>query len=152
VSCGGSEPPVDDDFVGGRIEAGSPAKFTSTLRSLRGKPVVVNFWATWCEPCKKEMPRLVAAAERYEGRIEFLGIDVQDDPDAAADFVRRYRMPFPSLSDQQGEIRRKEGLLGLPVTQFYDAEGDLALEHNGELSSDELADGIADVLRKRAES
>ncbi len=121
----------------------------AALRELRGTPVVVNYWATWCEPCKAEMPRLVAAHEKYKGRVAFLGIDVQDDPDAAVDFVRRYRMPFLSLADRGGDIRRKESILGLPVTQFYDADGDVAFVHNGEIRSDELEEKIEGLLPKR---
>jgi cytochrome c biogenesis protein CcmG, thiol:disulfide interchange protein DsbE len=119
------------------------------LRASRGKPVVVNFWATWCDPCKKEMPRLVSAHEKYEGRVAFLGIDVQDDPDAAVDFARRYRIPFRSLADRAGDIRRKEKILGLPVTQFYDEDGDLAFVHNGEIRSDELEEKIEELLPDR---
>jgi len=119
------------------------------LRGFRGKPAVVNYWATWCDPCKKEMPRLVAAYEKYKGRVAFLGIDVQDDPDAAPDFARRYRIPFRSLADRAGDIRRKEKILGLPVTQFYDDDGDLAFVHNGEIRSDELEEKIEELLPSR---
>lgn len=130
----------------GEIDEGSPGVFSSTLRSLRGKPVVVNFWATWCEPCKREMPRIVAAAKKYEGRVHFLGVDVEDDVKAAAAFARRYEMPFRSLSDPDGTIRRDQKLLGLPVTQFYSAEGDLSFLQNGEISAKDLDRKIRDVL------
>ena len=130
----------------GEISEGSPNVFDSTLRSLRGKPVVVNFWATWCEPCKSEMPRIVAAAEKYEGRVHFLGVDVEDDVKAAAAFARRYKMTFRNLSDPDGTIRRDQKLLGLPVTQFYSAEGELSFLQNGEISAKDLDRKIGDVL------
>jgi cytochrome c biogenesis protein CcmG, thiol:disulfide interchange protein DsbE len=145
-SCGGSEPTVDGTFAAS-IDPGSPSAMADALRGFRGKPAVVNFWATWCDPCKKEMPRLVTAYEKYKGRVAFLGIDVQDDPDAAPAFARRYRIPFRSLADRAGDIRRKEKILGLPVTQFYDDDGDLAFVHNGEIRSDELEEKIEELLR-----
>ncbi len=91
----------------------------------------------------------MAAYEKYKGRVAFLGIDVQDDPDAAPDFARRYRIPFRSLADRAGDIRRKEKILGLPVTQFYDDDGDLAFVHNGEIRSDELEEKIEELLPSR---
>ena len=136
----GSEPSI------GEIDKGTPSVFDSTLRALRGKPVVVNFWATWCEPCKEEMPRIVAAARRYAGRVHFLGVDVEDDLGAAASFARRYEMTFRSLADPDGKIRRAQRLLGLPVTQFYSSDGELNFMHNGEISAQELEEKIQDVL------
>jgi thiol-disulfide isomerase/thioredoxin len=131
----------------GDIIAGSPSKLGATLRSMRGEPVVVNYWATWCEPCKVEMPRIVDASEKYSGRVGFLGVNVEDDVQAAEEFVRRYKIPFRSVADPQGKIRRDEKVLGLPVTQFYDADGKLALVHQGEIKADELEEKIEEVLR-----
>jgi cytochrome c biogenesis protein CcmG/thiol:disulfide interchange protein DsbE len=136
----GSNPSIGD------IDRGTPTIFDSTLQSLRGKPIVVNFWATWCEPCKSELPRIVAAARKYAGRVHFLGVDVEDDPKTAASFVRRYEMTFRSLADPDGRIRRDQDLLGLPVTQFYSAAGELNFLHNGEISAEELEEKIEDVL------
>jgi thiol-disulfide isomerase/thioredoxin len=125
---------------------GTPTKLDDTLRSLRGKPVVVNYWATWCGPCKSEMPRLVAAAEKYAGRVHFLGVDVQDSAASAADFIRRYKIPFRSLSDPDGDIRDAQKLVGLPETQFYSEDGELAFLHRGEIDADELNEKIEDLL------
>jgi hypothetical protein len=97
------------------------------------------------------MPRIVDAAEKYEGRVHFLGVDVEDDGKAAASFARRYGMTFRNLSDPDGEIRRDQDLLGLPVTQFYSANGDLSFIHNGEISAKELEDKIEDVLALKGE-
>lgn len=131
----------------GKIVDGSTKIFATELEDAKGAPVVVNFWATWCDPCKAEMPRLVDAARKYEGKVAFLGVDVQDDPIAADRFVRRYGMNFKSLTDRTGQIRNKEKILGLPVTQFYDSEGELALQHQGEIKAGELEDKIEEVLR-----
>jgi thiol-disulfide isomerase/thioredoxin len=129
------------------ISPGSPELFESTIDAYRGKPVVVNFWATWCGPCETEMPHIVAAAKRYEGRVEFLGVDVQDDPEAASEFAEQYDIPFKSLEDPQREIVRAQRLLGLPGTQFYDADGELAFVKQGEIKNDELLEKIEEVLR-----
>lgn len=136
---------------GGSIDAGSPSAFDSALRSLRGKPVVVNYWATWCEPCKSEMPRIVAAAKKYSGRVHFLGVDVEDDTKTAASFARRYGMTFRSLSDPDGKIRRDQDILGLPVTVFYAADGELKFLHNGEIFEKELETKIEEVLALAAD-
>jgi cytochrome c biogenesis protein CcmG, thiol:disulfide interchange protein DsbE len=140
---GGAKPGVNSS----KIVEGSPSKLKTTLASMRGKPVVVNYWATWCGPCKSEMPRIVAAATEYAGKVSFLGVDVQDDTASAADFIRRYKMPFRSLSDPDGKIREAETIRGLPVTQFYSATGELSFEHNGEISDADLQDRIDEVLR-----
>jgi cytochrome c biogenesis protein CcmG/thiol:disulfide interchange protein DsbE len=129
------------------LAPGSSAKLKSTLRDLRGKPVVVNYWATWCGPCKLEMPRIVAAAKKYDDRVHFLGVDVEDDARSAADFVERYHMTFRSLADPKGEIRKSETLLGLPVTQFYGADGKLKFVHQGEIKRSDLEEKIEEVLR-----
>jgi thiol-disulfide isomerase/thioredoxin len=132
----------------GAIREGSVAKFRSTLRSMRGKPVVVNYWATWCEPCKAETPRLVRAAHEYEGRVRFLGVDVQDDSVAARRFVRVFRVPYPSLTDPMRKIlRSQKRIVGLPVTQFYEADGKLAFVHFGEIKADDLEEKIRELLR-----
>jgi hypothetical protein len=92
------------------------------------------------------MPRLVAAAEKYGDRVTFLGVNVEDEPGAAARFVDRFEMRFESIGDPKGEIRRAERILGLPVTQFYGSDGELAFLHNGEIDADELETKIEGVL------
>jgi thiol-disulfide isomerase/thioredoxin len=141
VACGGGPAtPV------GNIDPGSPETLESKLRAFRGKPAVVNFWATWCEPCKNEMPRIVAAARKYKGRVHFLGVDVEDDTQAAARFAKRYNMPFRSIADTNGAIRRDASVVGLPETQFYSADGDLSFAHKGEIEAQELEDKIDDII------
>jgi thiol-disulfide isomerase/thioredoxin len=125
----------------------SPGPGVDELVIPKGKPAVVNYWATWCIPCKEEMPRVVAAAKRYEGRVTFLGVNVEDDAKLAASFEREYKVPFESVPDRDGKIRDDEGILGLPVTQFYDASGELAFVHQGEIDTEDLNDRIEEVLR-----
>jgi thiol-disulfide isomerase/thioredoxin len=142
-SCsGGSDGSADNG--GGDPPA---SLLADALASFEGEVVVVNFWATWCEPCKVEMPHIVKAAAAYEGRVRFLGVNVEDDVEAAADFAKRYGMRFRSISDPAGDIRRAERLLGLPATQFYDASGELAFLKQGEIKADELDEKIEQTLR-----
>lgn len=126
---------------------GSVERFEETLETMRGKPVVVNYWATWCAPCKEEMPRLVAAARTYRGKVRFLGVDVQDDRAAARRFADTYKMPFTSLADPQRAIVRDQKILGLPVTQFFRADGELAFVHSGEIEAAELEEKIEELIR-----
>jgi cytochrome c biogenesis protein CcmG/thiol:disulfide interchange protein DsbE len=110
--------------------------------------VIVNIWASWCGPCREEAPLLAAAARRYGDRIQFLGVDILDTKDAAARFAEQFRVPYPSLFDQQGAIRDSMGFLGQPVTQFYDTEGKRVETHVGPLDQQSLTAGIAELLSR----
>ncbi len=131
----------------GAVVDSTPEGYRATVKSLAARPVVVNFWASWCTPCEEEMPVIVAAAHRYRGRVNFLGVDGQDDPAAAKRFLNRHKMPFPSLGDPRGEIIRAEKLGGLPETKFYRKGGELALVHRGQIDADELEEKIRELIR-----
>src|SRR5690242_583088 len=93
------------------------AGFRTILVSLRGKPVVVNVWASWCGPCIKEAPGLAQLARTYGGRVTFVGIDSQDLTIAAARrFILKYGWTYPSLFDPDGSLERALGYIGQPVT------------------------------------
>jgi thiol-disulfide isomerase/thioredoxin len=100
-----------------------PASFQRMLTSLRGTPVVVNVWASWCGPCTKEAPDLADAAKRYAGRVQFVGIDVLDHAVPARAFIEKYGWVYPSVFDPTGAIRNDMGFLGQPDTVFYDRAG-----------------------------
>lgn len=102
-----------------------------TVESLRGKPAVVNFWASWCEPCRKEADDLRRFHERNRDRVSMVGVSYTDDPKGARDFVERYRWTFPNLSDPEGLAGSRYGLVGLPVTVILDAEGRIAKQLRG---------------------
>ena len=121
------------------------AGYDALLGDLRGTPVVVNFWASWCQPCKAEAPRFAAAAAEYGDRVQFVGVDILDDRGSAADFLDRYGIPYPSLFDPSGAIRTDLGSIGQPVTVFYDAEGNLVTKVDGEISDDDLATNLASI-------
>jgi cytochrome c biogenesis protein CcmG, thiol:disulfide interchange protein DsbE len=116
------------------------------LRSLRGRPVVLNFWASWCIPCAHEAPRLVASAKAHAGRVLFLGADVQDFPSDARKFLRRFHVNYVSVRDGASATYDAYGLTGLPESYFLDASGRIVAHKIGEISTTELEDGIRQVL------
>jgi cytochrome c biogenesis protein CcmG/thiol:disulfide interchange protein DsbE len=118
--------------------------FRSLLDGLRGTPVVVNLWASWCEPCEREMPRLSAAAVEHAG-VQFLGVDTLDSRSGAESFITRHAVPFPSLFDPDGAIRTDLGSFGLPVTVFFDADGNQVAKVDGELSQSALDEHLNEI-------
>jgi len=117
------------------------------LRSLRGRPVVLNFWASWCIPCAHEAPRLVAAAKEHEGRVLFLGVDVKDFSSDARKFLRRFHFNYVSVHDGGSDTYDAYGLSGLPESYFLDAGGRIVVHKIGEISANELEGGIRQALR-----
>lgn len=89
--------------------------------SLRGKPLVINFWASWCQPCKEEAPLLEKQWQKYRDRgITVVGVNVQDSTEAAAEFAREYGLTFPLVRDVDLVLYRKLGVRGMPETFFID--------------------------------
>jgi cytochrome c biogenesis protein CcmG, thiol:disulfide interchange protein DsbE len=117
-----------------------------SLRELRRYPVVINFWASWCGPCKDEAPRLVASAKRHAGEVVFLGIDVQDFESDARRFLERYRTNYVSVRDGGDSTYENYGLTGLPETYYLDARGRIVAHELGEVSPEELEAGIAQAI------
>jgi cytochrome c biogenesis protein CcmG, thiol:disulfide interchange protein DsbE len=90
----------------------------------RGDVVVVNFWASWCGPCRREQPGLQRLHEEYGGRgVTFLGIDFKDDPAAARTYLTEFGVTYPSVADQDGRLAHLFGIPYLPATIVVDAEG-----------------------------
>lgn len=91
---------------------------------LRGRPVVVNLWATWCSPCRKEMPQFVEAYDRYEDEgLEIIALNVQESPSIIQPFVDDFGIDFPVALDKNGRVSDDYRILGLPMTYFVDREG-----------------------------
>jgi len=119
--------------------------YTALLADLRGTPVVVNVWASWCGPCRLEAPELTEVATEYDD-VRFLGLDVLDArPDARA-FIQEFGWPYPSLFDRTGAIRDRLGLIGQPVTIFYDAEGVLVDTHVGSITIEQLTAQVESLV------
>lgn len=114
---------------------------------LAGKVLVLNAWATWCQPCEQEQPDLVTVANRYADRgVVFLGIDHQDGVAAAREWVRRFDVPYPSISDQAGRIAADLGYVGLPDTYVVDATGTIRYAINGATTTAQLSELLDRVV------
>lgn len=101
-----------------------PAGGRLTLSALRGHPVVVNFWGSWCGPCRAEMPLLVKAWRTYAARgVVIVGFDVDDTPAEARRFLEEYHVDYPIVTVPNERLPRAYGVIGLPTTVFVDAAG-----------------------------
>jgi cytochrome c biogenesis protein CcmG, thiol:disulfide interchange protein DsbE len=109
------------------------------LTSLHDKVVLINFWATWCDPCKRELPRLQRAWQRYRSRdVVFVGVDAQDFDDGARRAIRKYGMTYPVVYDGAGKVLARYGGLPLPKTFVLDRRGRIVDFHLGELDDPDI--------------
>ena len=117
------------------------------LASLRGVPLVVNVWASWCPPCVAEMPLLEQAATDLVNQVQFLGINIQDDRESALLMLTDMGVSFPSVEDRRGDTRAPLLIPGPPVTYFVTADGVIAGRWDGQIQDrDQLSDLIAEYL------
>lgn len=116
---------------GSELIPGGLPRYEAELRALRGLPVVVNLWASWCAPCRFELPFLQEVASEQGKEIAFLGVDVGDERAAAQRTAEEFFMPYPSIEDPRTTIRAKLGARGLPATAFYRPDGELEYVHQG---------------------
>jgi cytochrome c biogenesis protein CcmG/thiol:disulfide interchange protein DsbE len=124
------------------LRPGGAKALDAELRELRGTPVVVNLWASWCDPCRFELPYLQRQALARGARVAFLGVNTNDNRDDARKLAARFPMPYPSFEDPRLAVAGRYGARGLPATAFYDARGKLTV-HQGVFSSEaKLRDAI----------
>lgn len=121
--------------------------FEGILVGLRGRPVVVNVWASWCGPCRVEAPLLQRAARHYGSDVVFLGVDSKDQRGAARSFLRHYGISYPNLFDGSGAIRHALELRGFPTTYIFDRQGSLVASVVGGISEQTLAARVTDASR-----
>jgi cytochrome c biogenesis protein CcmG/thiol:disulfide interchange protein DsbE len=131
---------------GDRLVSGGTSAFGSQLRALRGHPVVVNVWASWCEPCRMEFPYLQRLSAKYGKRVAFVGVDTNDNDAAARTFLAELPLPYPSYTDPNEDIAQSVGAtVGLPDTAYYDASGKQVFVKQGQYASE--GDFAADIKR-----
>lgn len=149
----------DNDVTGALREGGTPAAPVFSLErldadgelalaSLRGKAVVLNFWASWCVPCRDEMPLLEEGWQRWRERgVVFVGIDVDDFRGDARDFLDETGVTYPNVYDGNGSLVGRYGVTGYPETYFIDADGDVVYRIAGPVDEeDDLDEGIERAL------
>ena len=125
---------------------GGPSAFDARLRELRGHPVVINKWASWCGPCRAEFPMFQQLGTSRGKEVAFLGVNARDKRPAAEDFAARYPVPYPSYDDPEEEIARAlKAPSNFPVTLFVDEQGKTVFTHQGGYRS--AGDLSADIDR-----
>lgn len=119
-----------------RLLGGEADAFRARLRQLRGHPVVVNKWASWCGPCRAEFPFFQRLSTELGRRVAFIGVNSNDNDGDAGAFLKRYPVSYPSYSDPDQTVAKVFAApLGFPSTAFYDARGKLTYVHQGGYSS-----------------
>lgn len=120
---------------------------TLSAASLRGKPVYLNFFATWCPPCNKEAPDVNALQKQFAPRgLRVVGIDELENARQAAGFVRKYALVYPAVADDDGTLQGLYNVNGLPVHVFIDRSGVIRKIVRGEMSKNEIASAIQSIL------
>lgn len=113
------------------------------LEELEGTPLVLNFWASWCTPCREEAPLLEASWGRYGKRgVLFLGLDMQDFSEDARSFLREFSITYPTIREPGNEVARSYGATGVPETYFIDIDGRVVGHVTGVVTRRQLANGI----------
>ena len=123
----------------------NPAR-TLALATFRGKPLVINFWASWCVPCQTEMPLLEQAYRAEHGRVQFLGIDANDTSGPARAFLAQVHVTYPTVADNKGDVAIRYGLFGLPTTVFVSASGKVVGRSIGQLHADTLRAALEEAF------
>ena len=144
VGRGSTAPEIDlPTLAGGRVK----------LSALKGHPVVITFWGTWCPPCREEFPALVAAQKRYRAAgLVVLAVNQRDQElttKAVQDFVTEFAVDFPVALDARGRTRRSFRLVGLPTTVFLDSSGVIRVVHPGPITHAELTDALSAIVAPR---
>jgi cytochrome c biogenesis protein CcmG/thiol:disulfide interchange protein DsbE len=113
-----------------------------TLASLRGKPAVINFWASWCSPCRQEAPALESLARSLHGRAHLVGVDWTDGLGGARSYVSQYHWTFPNLRDPDGVVGNSYGIQGMPTTFILNSHGTITDVLRGPQSLESLRQAL----------
>ena len=148
--------PSDEPGTTVEAEGHMPAISSATLNGegispdlYRGKVVLVNFWATWCGPCREEQPALQRLWEEYQDRgVQFIGVDFMDDDAAGREYLREFGVTYPSVTDD-GQLSNGFAIPYLPATVIVDREGEMRYRLLGAQSEDSLRPPLEELLAGR---
>ncbi len=123
---------------------------TVTLAEYRGRPLLLNFWATWCKPCRAEMTDIIAAYNAHQD-LQVLAINLTDQERMkdVRTFVSELQMPFPVLLDEKGKVRKSYALRGVPTSVFIDSSGVVRFVNPGPITRELIERGLATILPAR---
>jgi thiol-disulfide isomerase/thioredoxin len=132
-------PPLNGLYAqGNELIGGGKDAFEARLAELKGTPLVINKWASWCGPCQAEFPIFQAATLTHGKEVGFIGLNSQDKDPAARNFLAKRPLPFPSYTDPASEIAYdREIAAGFPMTQFIGRDGEVAFTHTGPYTSED---------------
>jgi peroxiredoxin len=122
---------------------------TARLSDYRGSPVLLNFWASWCKPCRGEMSDIIAAYDAHKDQhLQVLAINLTDQEHMsdARRFVNELQLPFPVLLDEKGKVRRSYALRGVPTSVFIDSSGVVRIVNPGPITRELIERGLAAIL------
>jgi peroxiredoxin len=118
-----------------------------SLSDFAGQPLMINFWATWCAPCRLEMPELQKAQETHQDQgLVVLAVNAQEDPQQVREFIDELGLTFTPLLDSDGAVGRAYGALGLPSTYFVEPSGEVSAVHRGILSKEQIETYLTQIL------
>jgi cytochrome c biogenesis protein CcmG, thiol:disulfide interchange protein DsbE len=132
AGCNSDSGAPSANFFAGGVDA-----YQKKIKEERGKPVVVNKWASWCGPCRLEFPLFREQAEKRKGEVVFIGVNSNDSRSGAEDFLKEEPVPFKHFEDPQLEIAALLRAVAFPSTAFYDSKGQLEFVHQGPYKTEE---------------
>jgi cytochrome c biogenesis protein CcmG, thiol:disulfide interchange protein DsbE len=120
---------------------------TLALASLRGKPVYLNFFASWCGPCNEEAPSIGKLSDKYKAKgLNVIGVDELESVDRGRGFLQKYHLSYVAVVDGDGKMGHDYGTIGLPLHVFIDRAGNVKLLRNGEMTPAEIESAIKSIL------
>ena len=129
-----------------RLDTGAPLSFDQ----MRGRPVVVNFWASWCAPCRTEHGVMHWAAKKFGQQVQFVGIVYEDSEPNARAFLKANGVPFAEVVDPESRTAHAYGVTGVPETFFIDAAGNIHGKHIGPITQEDFLKEVQGILGETA--